>query len=214
MRFGMPMSPLELIDLIGIRTAFDSGRVFWQSFPKRIDPAPILPGMIKAGRLGAEFGGGFFAPQASGQRGGNVGAVSAEPRPLHPDAIVVIERYQRGQRGWSEDEALLALALPMWIEAAEILVHGVVDSLNAIELGLRGGLGFRRPDGFFAFFDSQGADKLSAILDQFADQASLAAPEYLRDPLRIGTLPSDAVLRYVAHLRDSAETAAAGGAKP
>jgi 3-hydroxyacyl-CoA dehydrogenase / enoyl-CoA hydratase / 3-hydroxybutyryl-CoA epimerase / enoyl-CoA isomerase len=210
----MPMSPLELIDLIGIRTAFDSGRVFWQSFPKRIDPAPILPGMIKAGRMGAEFGGGFFAPRDACRRGGDVDLVSAEARPVHPEAIAVIGRYQRGQRGWSEDETLLALALPMWLEAAEILVHAVVDTLEAIELGLRGGLGFRRPDGFFAFFDSQGAGKLSAMFDRFADQASLAAPDYLRDQLRIGTVPSEAVQRYIAHLRDSAETAAAAGPKP
>ena len=34
LRYGMPMSPLELIDWIGTRTMFDAGRVFWQSFPE------------------------------------------------------------------------------------------------------------------------------------------------------------------------------------
>ncbi|MEM9587475.1 MAG: 3-hydroxyacyl-CoA dehydrogenase family protein, partial [Planctomycetota bacterium] len=33
MAYGMPLSPLELIDWIGTRTAFDAGRGFWQAFP-------------------------------------------------------------------------------------------------------------------------------------------------------------------------------------
>ncbi len=40
--YGMPMSPLELIDWIGTRTMFDAGRAFWQAFPRRFDPAPML----------------------------------------------------------------------------------------------------------------------------------------------------------------------------
>ena len=45
--YGMPISPLELIDWIGTPTMFDAGRAFWQAFPERIDPAPILVAMIK-----------------------------------------------------------------------------------------------------------------------------------------------------------------------
>src|SRR5690606_22905381 len=95
-RFGMPLSPLELIDIIGIRTAFDSGRVFWRSFPKRIDPAPILSGMIKAGRMGTAFGGGFYGPDL--QKVPVMDAPDATHGGLHPEAIAVIERYQREVR--------------------------------------------------------------------------------------------------------------------
>ncbi len=62
--YGMPMSPLELIDLIGIRTTFDAGRVFWQSFPTRVDPAPILPAMVKKKRFGRSVRAGFFDYEA------------------------------------------------------------------------------------------------------------------------------------------------------
>lgn len=216
-RFGMPMSPLELIDLIGIRTAFDSGRVFWRSFPRRIDPAPILSGMIKAGRLGTSFGGGFFAeapelPASTRRRSAPSAPIpfaAPQPRTLHGDAVAVIQRYQRDERSWTETEVLSLLSLPMWIEAAEILAAGVVDSFEAVELGLRGGLGFARSEGFFAFFDGQGTDALLAQLKGFAGQASLSAPVYLCDQLRLTSAPSEAIRRYVAHARETAAVATA-----
>jgi 3-hydroxyacyl-CoA dehydrogenase / enoyl-CoA hydratase / 3-hydroxybutyryl-CoA epimerase / enoyl-CoA isomerase len=213
-RFGMPLSPLELIDLIGIRTAFDSGRVFWRSFPKRIDPAPILPGMIKAGRLGYSFGGGFYDVAAPSPQSDWVASTAAESTQrrhvLHPDAIAVIDRYQRDVRPWTEPEVLASLSLPMWIEAAEILAAEVVDSFEAIELALRGGLGFRGTDGFFALFDRQGGAEILSRLDAAAGEASHAAPPLLCDQLRLGSTPSEAIKRYVEHVRRLTTVAAAG----
>ena len=185
--FGMPFSPLRLIDLIGIRTAFDSGRVFWRHFPKRIDPAPILSGMIKAGRLGTAFGGGFLI---------------ADDR-LAPQAADVVDKYARDQRQWTEQEVTGWLAIPMWIEAAEILRSGVVESFDAIELALSGGLGFGRPDGFFAYFDSLGATAMVALIDSAASasprgMAAFSAGNGLIDCLRNGETPSSAIRNYVA----------------
>ena len=39
-QYGMPISPLELIDWIAPRTAFDAGRAFWRSF---LIHSPSLP---------------------------------------------------------------------------------------------------------------------------------------------------------------------------
>lgn len=200
-RFGMPLSPLELIDLIGIRTAFDSGRVFWRSFPKRIDPAPILSGMVKAGRLGAAFGGGFFGPNL--QRTPDSDALPAAGG-LHPEALAVIARYQRDVRSWTADEIVAALSLSMWIEAAEILAAGVVDMPGAIELGLHGGLGYRGEAGFFAFFDRQ---RSAAILDQLqslAELTSVSPPPRLCEQMKQGHNPTDAVLHFVRQVREQA----------
>ncbi len=207
-RFGMPLSPLQLIDLIGIRTAFDSGRVFWRSFPKRIDPAPILSGMIKAGRLGAAFGGGFYGPGLQPMPGSD--APDSAHGGLHPDAIAVIERYQRDVRNWTTSEIVTALSLSMWLEAAEVLAAGVVDSPEAIELGLRGGLGYRGVGGFFEFFDRQGSATILTQLQTMADRASLAAPELLREQLQQGRIATEAVLQYARVCREQAAVSAAG----
>jgi 3-hydroxyacyl-CoA dehydrogenase/enoyl-CoA hydratase/3-hydroxybutyryl-CoA epimerase/enoyl-CoA isomerase len=182
-RFGMPLSPLALIDLIGIRTAFDSGRVFWRHFPKRIDPAPILSGMIKAKRLGNEFGGGFYDVQTGDK--------------IHPDAHKVIRRYLRDETQWDDQDLLECLTIPMWIEAAEALAAGVVDSFQAIETAMRGGLGYRNPDGFFGFFESLGRDRILSRLRSSGGQPALTANPALLDQLVQSDSVSAAIARYV-----------------
>ncbi|HBJ37370.1 MAG TPA: hypothetical protein DDZ51_21980 [Planctomycetaceae bacterium] len=185
--FGMPLSPLALIDLIGIRTAFDSGRVFWRHFPKRIDPAPILSGMIKAKRLGKDFGGGFYH----------------DDRSIHPAAISVIERYLRDETLWNEDDLLECLTIPMWIEAAEVLAAGVVDSFEQVETAMRGGLGYRNPAGFFGFFDSLGRDRILQRIRASIGQPALATAPALIDRLVDGDCPSAAIARYAQAARQA-----------
>ncbi len=185
--FGMPMSPLRLIDTIGVRTAFDSGRVFWQSFPERIDPAPILPGMIKAGRLGTMHGGGFYDSSAATK--------------LCDKATAVVAKYQRDAHTWTLDEVTQWLSIPMWIEAAEALATGIVSQWSDIELAMRGGLGYAGESGFAGFFDNLGSSKLiDTIRSGGAVNRSLAAPVALIEELSnpIGGLPSGAVLRYAS----------------
>jgi 3-hydroxyacyl-CoA dehydrogenase len=179
-RFGMPLSPLALIDLIGIRTAFDSGRVFWRHFPKRIDPAPILSGMIKAKRLGKDFGGGFYGDDET----------------IHPNALSVIERYFRDQMHWKDDDLLECLTIPMWIEAAEVLAAGVVESFEDVEIAMRGGLGYRNQNGFFGFFDALGRKRIMRRIEASAGQPALTLNPALIDALADCLSPSDAIARY------------------
>lgn len=178
--FGMPLSPLALIDVIGIRTAFDSGRVFWRHFPKRIDPAPILSGMIKAKRLGKDFGGGFYDDEQT----------------IHPDALRVIGRYLRDQTQWNADDLLECLTIPMWIEAAEVLAAGVVDSLDEIETAMRGGLGYRNRNGFFDFFDSMGCGRILRRIQASVGQPALTPNPMLLEQLTRCDSPSSAITCY------------------
>ena len=59
-KFGMPMGPITLFDVVGLDTAFYAGRVMYDAFPDRIMVSPVLPVLIKAGRLGQKSGAGFF----------------------------------------------------------------------------------------------------------------------------------------------------------
>jgi 3-hydroxyacyl-CoA dehydrogenase len=204
--FGMPLSPLELIDLIGIRTAFDSGRVFWRFFPKRIDPAPILSGMIKAKRLGAGFGGGFYDPTSreAPSRGIATSDPDRTPRPLHPVAAGVIKKYLRDETTWTQDDLVESIAIPMWIEAAAILTAGVVDSPEGIETAMRGGLGYRG-DSFFEYFDRLGSERIVHRIVNGQGQAAFATPAGLLRCLRDRGGPSEAIRCHVAQQREASE---------
>src|SRR5690606_18419926 len=46
-KFGMPVGPITLLDMVGIDTAMYAGRVMWEAFPDRIVASPILPALVK-----------------------------------------------------------------------------------------------------------------------------------------------------------------------
>ncbi|TWU33331.1 3-hydroxyacyl-CoA dehydrogenase family protein [Novipirellula artificiosorum] len=151
--FGMPLSPLELTDLIGSRTMFDAGRVYWQAFPSRIDPSPILPAMIKAGR-GGRFAGGGFYDYVDDLRSPTLSA----------SAVEICSRYRRNVRRIEDREVLMRLSLAMWIESAILLADSVATSLDEIEAAMAGGLGFTRRGEWYRFFDEIGSQRISEFL--------------------------------------------------
>lgn len=171
--FGMPFSPLELVDWIGARTAFDAGRAFWQAFPYRIDPAPVLPGMIKAGLRGRAAGCGFYDYDST------TGEL-VSPETLSAPAQDVVQRYRRGERSWSLQEISHQLTLPMLIEAACLLAERVVESPDAVEAAMRGGLGFQGGMGFFETFDRTGTASIAERSREWGPHyKAMQAPEAL-----------------------------------
>lgn len=191
MLFGMPMSPLKLIDTIGLRTAFDSGRVFWQSFPTRIDPASILPGMVKAMRSVTSEKVAFCHPDSVNRR---------ETTPydmISNTARGVIAKYQRDVCSWTTEEIARMISIPMWIEAAEVLKTRLVEDLASVELAMNGGLGYAGSQGFFDYFDSMGSDQLAHHIEHDGDRfRGLRASTELRACLTDTACPTQAVLRY------------------
>ena len=124
LEYGMPMSPLELIDWIGTRTMFDAGRVYWQSFPERINPSPMLSALIKNKRFGRACGIGLY-DYDHGLR---------SPQ-LSPVTLEYCERYRRGVMSIGDDEVMHLLSIPMWIEAAIAHRDGITKSPAAVRFG-------------------------------------------------------------------------------
>jgi len=166
--YGMPISPLELIDHIGTRTMFDAGRAFWQAFPKRIDPCALLGALLKAGRNGRSNGGLY--DYHHGQR--------SEQLPSSTQQLC--ERYRRNPIQIDDRSAMLLLAIPMWIEAAMALRDGVAESLEQINDAMVGGLGFQAQPTWSQFFDGVGSRQILKTIEMFQPTTkSLTAPPQL-----------------------------------
>ncbi len=140
LRMGMPMSPLELVDLIGARTAFDGGRIVWAAFPSRMDPSPLLPAMIKAKRPGVAVGEGFYHYDHAGKR------ISDS---LAPNSERLLQKYQHDDFSAlpTRDPQRTNLVAELFagtvrLEAIAIERDGVADR-SAITTAMRGGLGWR-----------------------------------------------------------------------
>jgi 3-hydroxyacyl-CoA dehydrogenase/enoyl-CoA hydratase/3-hydroxybutyryl-CoA epimerase/3-hydroxyacyl-CoA dehydrogenase/enoyl-CoA hydratase/3-hydroxybutyryl-CoA epimerase/enoyl-CoA isomerase len=164
--FGMPMGPLEFCDTIGVDTAFYAGRVMWDAYRARIVASPILPALIRTGRLGRKTGRGFFAyPQSHGLA------------QLDPTLDAILEPYLRRQRSFSQDDLTARLFLPMLNEATRVIGEAVVRDPRDIDLAMIFGLGFSADKGGLLFWaDQLGVPAIVTMLKRLESLGPRAEP--------------------------------------
>jgi 3-hydroxyacyl-CoA dehydrogenase/enoyl-CoA hydratase/3-hydroxybutyryl-CoA epimerase/3-hydroxyacyl-CoA dehydrogenase/enoyl-CoA hydratase/3-hydroxybutyryl-CoA epimerase/enoyl-CoA isomerase len=156
--FGMPMGPLTLYDLVGLDTATYAGMVMYQAFPERVVAAPLVPAMVKLGRLGQKSGKGFFSYQNKKGR--------AED---DPEVEKLIATYRRGGTKLTREQMQSRLFLPMLLEATRMLAERIVRDVRDVDLGLIFGLGFPPFQGGLLYWaDTIGAKKLVEMVKPLA----------------------------------------------
>ncbi len=171
--FGMPMGPIELYDMVGIDTAVYAGLTMLEAFPDRIKASPILPAMVKAGRLGKKSGLGFYSYQNRKGR--------AQP---DPELGALLSQYVRGKKEFSQQQLTNRLFLPMLLEATRTLEDHVVRDPRDIDLGLIFGLGFPPFKGGLMFWaDTIGAGKLLEMLKPLEEYGERMRPTKLLQEL-------------------------------
>ncbi len=150
-KFGMPMGPIALYDMVGIDTSFYAGRTMYDAFPDRTLVSPILPALIKNERMGTKKGYGFYNHEKKKGR--------PEPDPM---AHELIAKYvDKPEREITDEEIQHRLILPMLLEATRALDEGVVRDPRDVDLGLIFGIGFPPFKGGLLFWaDTIGAKTL------------------------------------------------------
>ncbi len=160
--FGMPMGPLELYDMIGLDTAFYAGLILNDAYGDRIEPSPVIPAMVKSGRLGRKTAAGFYRYSGSGPRA----------RIERPDEGVaaVVAPYALPARD-NDDRAIIdRLILPMVLEATRVLDEGIVRDGCDVDLAVIHALGFPPfRGGLLAWADTLGAPAIIDRLGKLAD---------------------------------------------
>ena len=172
--YGMPLSPLELIDYIGTETMFNAGRVYWQSFPSRINPSPILAGLIKNKRFGRAYGAGLY-DYADDVRSEQLASITLE----------LCQRYRRDEVSLSDDEVMHVLSIPMWIESAIAIRDGIAESAEQFDLAMRGGLGFDPERSWLEFFEQLGSERIAGTIEQWSPKtAAMTCPQEILEALQ------------------------------
>jgi 3-hydroxyacyl-CoA dehydrogenase/enoyl-CoA hydratase/carnithine racemase len=161
-RFGMPLGPIELYDMVGLDTAFYCGLVLSAAFGDRIDASPVLPAFVKAGRLGQKTGAGFYRFHGTGPQARVIGTDDETAR--------IISRYALPPRETSDRAIADRLFLPMLLEALLVLDEGIVRDAGDIDLAVIHALGFPAfRGGILAWGDSLGAAEVLERLQPLAD---------------------------------------------
>lgn len=157
-KFGMPMGPVELHDMVGLDTALYAGSVMSAALPHRMVESPILSALVSAGRLGNKSGLGFYSYK--GKKG---------KRTADPEVQTILKPHLKpGSADQSVDALAARLILPMLLEATDVLAARLVRDARDVDLGLIYGIGFPAFKGGLLFWaDRLGAPKILEMLRPF-----------------------------------------------
>lgn len=159
-KFGMPVGPIALSDMVGLDTSLYAGKVLAAAYPDRTAGSPIIYELVKAGRLGEKNGAGFR--KFDGKKG--------KPRE-DPAALELIAKHKTGDRQLCDEEITDRLFLPMLMEATRTLEEGIVREPADVDMGLILGIGFPPfKGGILRWADAAGIAK---IVDRAGLHASL-----------------------------------------
>ena len=179
-KFGMPMGPVTLADMVGLDVAKFAGGVLAEAYSDRAQSAALVPKLVEMGRLGQKSNAGFMAYEE--KRGKKRGK---------PDGVVdkLIEEIGRKSGEALDDDAILdRLFLSMLAEACRLIEDNIVRKHKDVDFGLIFGIGFPPfRGGLLRWADAIGAQ---TAVDKLAELAPMGkrfeAPEMLKEMAKSG----------------------------
>lgn len=181
-KFGWPMGPAYLLDVVGIDVAAHAGGVMAEGFPERMAIAyrTVVHELYERGRYGQKSGAGFYRYEQD-KRGRPVKTVD-------PDVQALLAEVCGPAREFSEQEIIERMMIPMCNEMVRCLDENIVDSPGEADMALILGIGFPVfRGGALRYLDHFGLDAFCEAADRYADLAPVyGVPESLRQRAREG----------------------------
>jgi len=171
LRFGMPMGPIELADVVGLDVAHDVGEIIASALGRPAPDLKRLEQLVAAKKLGRKTGEGFYRWQ--------------DGKPIKADADASRGGAARSSRAAAaaapgpadlEDRLILALVN----ECAAVLREGVVADADLVDAAVIFGTGFAPfRGGPLAYARSRG---IAAVTARLAELAERYGPRFEPDP--------------------------------
>ncbi len=163
-KFGMPMGPAYLADVVGIDTGVHAGEVMAAGFPSRMgaDFKTTHAVLFENNRLGQKNGKGYYSYELD--RKGKTQKVVDE-------AVVALLAPVVGEaREFSDDEILDRMMIPLCLEAVRCLEEGIAASATDVDMSLIYGIGFPPfRGGALHYIQDMGLAEFVARADQYAE---------------------------------------------
>jgi len=170
-KFGWPMGPAYLLDVVGIDTAVHAAHVMADGFPDRMkkefkDSIEVL---FEAKRLGQKNGKGFYV-YSEDKKG-------KPKKDVDPATYELIKGVVADKREFDKQEIIDRMMIPMIIETVRCLEEKIVGTAAEADMGLVYGIGFPPfRGGALKYLDSIGLANFVARCDQFKALGKLYEP--------------------------------------
>ena len=167
-KFGWPMGPAYLLDVVGIDTGFHASSIMASAFPDRMGfkHKTILEMMYEHKRFGQKNGLGFYEYEVD-KKGKPV-------KKVNPAVYEMIKPAIKRQIDITDEEIVERMMLPMIIEASRCLEDKIVESPVEVDMGLLLGLGFPPfRAGALKYADTVGLKKLQEASVKYKEHGKL-----------------------------------------
>lgn len=136
-KWGWPMGPAYLLDVVGVDTANHASEVMAKGFPDRMPLKPdySVAVLYKANRFGQKNGKGFYEY--------SVDAKGKPKKDLKPEIYSLLKQDQSKLNTTITDSEIVdRLMLPFIFESARCLAEKIVDEAYELDMAMLNGLGF------------------------------------------------------------------------
>jgi len=171
-RFGWPMGPAYLLDVVGMDTAHHAQAIMADGFPDRMaaEGRTSLDVMVDAERYGQKNAKGYYAYSLDRK-----GKPKKSADPAIPAMIAEVQA--NGTQEFSKEEIQERMMVPMLIETIRCLEEGIVDTPNEADMALIFGIGFPPfLGGALHYADLLGLEAVCAMADKYAHLGKLYEP--------------------------------------
>ena len=181
-RFGWPMGPAYLLDVVGMDTGSHAEKVMAEGYPDRMTRNEKTPMdvMFEQGRYGQKTEAGFYKYEKDKK---------GKPKKVVDEAVYgLLSEVCAERRDFDDEEIIARMMLPLCMETVRALEDGIVATPVEADMAMIFGIGFPPfRGGVFKYIDGMGVDKFVELADQYAHISPLYQPtEKLREMAREG----------------------------
>ncbi len=172
-KFGWPMGPAWLLDVVGIDTSHHAGGVLAEGYPERMsnEKANIITHMFENGRYGKKNENGFYI-HTTDKKG--------KPRKERdPEMGPLLEKFfgKKVEPKMTDQAIIERMMLPMLMESSRCLEDSIVENPAEVDMALVYGLGFPPfRGGIFRWADEEGLGRLASAAEQYIELSELYRP--------------------------------------
>ncbi|CAI2323009.1 fatty acid oxidation complex subunit alpha FadB [Vibrio parahaemolyticus] len=176
-KFGWPMGPAYLLDVVGIDTAHHAQAVMAEGFPERMGKQgrDAIDALFEANKYGQKNGNGFYSY--------TIDKKGKPKKTFTEDILPVLADVCADKQEFDEQTIIQRMMIPMINEVVLCLQEGIIATPQEADMALVYGLGFPPfRGGVFRYLDSVGIAEFVEMAKQHADLGAMYhVPQMLID---------------------------------